>query len=145
MADLPVNPNSADAALGKDFLFYVNTGTTDVPVWSLVGGQRSTSLGRTADEIDCSHKTTGGWKVTKAGLRSWSMEFESVVILSDAGAAALDQAFNEGVEINGKFVYPNGDEFIGWGSVTDYSMETPHDDVATASCTITGNGALEKQ
>lgn len=142
---LPENPNSADASLGKDYLLHVNIGTVEVPQWVPVGGQRSTSLSRSADEIDCSHKTTGGWKVTKAGLRSWTMELESVVVLSDEGAAAMDQAFETGVEVNCKFEYPNGDEFVGWGSVTDYSMETPHDDVATISCTITGNGQLEKQ
>lgn len=145
ITNLPVNPNSADASLGKDYLLYVNTGSVDTPQWTPVGGQRSTSLGRTADEIDCSHKTTGGWKITKAGLRSWSMELESIVVLTDEGAAVMDYAFENGVEVNCKFVYPNGDEFIGWGSVTDYSMETPHDDVATISCTITGNGKLEKQ
>lgn len=145
ITSLPVNPNAADASLGKDYLLYVNTGTVEVPVWSVVGGQRSTSLSRSADEIDCSHKTSGGWKITKAGLRSWSMELESVVVLSDEGAAAMDYAFENGKEVNCKFVYPNSDEFVGWGSVTDYSMETPHDDVATISCTISGNGPLVKK
>lgn len=142
---LPVNPNGADASLGKEYILHVDIGTAETPKWIAVGGQRSTSLTRSADEVDCSHKTTGGWKVTKAGMRSWTMELESVVVLSDEGAAAIDYAFEKGVELHCKFVYPNGDEFIGWGSVTEYSMETPHDDVATISGTITGNGSLEKK
>ena len=90
ITSLPINPNKASATLGKDYLLSVNTGTNDVPVWSQVGGQRSTSLNKSAEEIDGSDKTTGGWKITKAGLRSWSMELESVVVLDDKGADAID-------------------------------------------------------
>lgn len=31
ITNLPVNPNSADASLGKDYLLYVNTGSVDTP------------------------------------------------------------------------------------------------------------------
>ncbi|MBF1130165.1 MAG: phage major tail protein, TP901-1 family [Dialister invisus] len=141
---LPENPNKASASLGKEFLLAVNIGTAAVPVWKNVGGQRSTALKRSADEIDASDKTTGGWKVTKAGLRSWSMEAESVVIIDDEGAEALALAFETGKEVNCKFIYPDGSAFTGWGSVTDFSIETPHDDTATLSCTINGNGPLTK-
>lgn len=144
ITSLPINPNKASATLGKDYLLSVNTGTNDVPVWSQVGGQRSTSLNKSAEEIDGSDKTTGGWKITKAGLRSWSMELESVVVLDDKGADAIDYAFENGVEINCRVEYPNGDVFEGWGSVTECSIEAPHDDVATISATINGNGPLKK-
>lgn len=142
ITQLPENPSTLAATLGKDFLLYVNTGTADAPKWSVVGGQRSTSLKRTADEIDGSDKTTGGWKVSLAGLRGWSMEAESIVILSDAGRETLDFAFNNGKQIHCKFAFPGTTNYIGWGSITDYSLETPHDDVATLSITINGVGPL---
>lgn len=45
------------ATAGKDYLIYLNTGTTEAdPVWTLLGGQRSGDLNRQADEIDASHK-----------------------------------------------------------------------------------------
>lgn len=139
---LPVNPSVSNATVGKDFLLSVNTGTVAVPVWTLVGGQRSASLSRTADEIDVSDKTTQGWKSAKAGLRSWSIDLDGTVILSDTGLAALEQAFMTGVEINVRLLYPDGSEQTGWGSVTEFSIESPHDGEATVSGTISGNGAL---
>lgn len=145
ITSLPENPSKANASLGKEFLLYVDTSTEASPAeWTLVGGQRSTSLKRSADEIDASDKTTGGWKRTKAGLRSWSMEAENVVILDDKGAEALNFAYENGKEIHCKFAYPNDVFYTGWGSLTDFSMDTQHDDVATLSLTINGNGALKK-
>ena len=56
---------STTASAGKDYLIYLNTGSTEAsPTWTLLGGQRSGDLSRQADEIDASHKTSGGWKST---------------------------------------------------------------------------------
>lgn len=145
ITSLPKNPNTASATLGKEYLLSVNTGTSDVPVWTVVGGQRSTSLNKSAAEIDTSDKTTEGWTVTKAGLRSWDMQLESVAILDDKGAEVVDYAFENGLELNCRIEYPNGDTFEGWGSVTSYNLDTSHDDVAALSATIKGNGPLVKK
>lgn len=139
---LPVNPSVSSATVGKDWLLYVNTGTVAAPVWTLIGGQRGSSLSRTADEIDVSHKTSDGWKSSKAGLRGWSIDLDGLVLLTDAGLEALEVAFSTGAEINVKFEYPDKKFRTGWGSITDLSIETPHDGEASLSGTITGNGAL---
>lgn len=82
----PTNTGSV-ATAGKDYLIYLNTGETEAtPVWTLLGGQRSGDLARKADSIDASNKTSGGWKSSLAGLREWSIDLESVVILNDAGS-----------------------------------------------------------
>ena len=71
---LPENPNAQSATtVGKDYLLKVNTGTVASPVWTQIGAQRSADLNRSADSIDVSHKTSGGWSAKKAGLRSWSI------------------------------------------------------------------------
>lgn len=138
----PTNASSV-AALGNNFLLYVNTGTTEAtPVWTLVGGQRSDDLTRKADEIDTSHKTSGGWKSSQGGLRSWSVDLENVVILADAGALFLEDAFNDGQLIQVKFEYPDKKYRTGWAAITDLSMSTKYDDVATIKGTLSGNGAL---
>ena len=139
---LPVNPSVSSASVGKDFLLSVNTGTVAVPVWTLIGGQRGASLSRSADEIDVSHKTSGGWKSVKAGLRSWSIDLDGLVLLADAGLAALEQAFMAGTEVNVQLLYPDGSFQTGWGSLTDFSMEAPHDGEASLKGTIGGNGPL---
>lgn len=142
---LPTNPSTSSATVGKDYLLHINTGTVAVPVWTLIGGQRGSSLGRTAEEIDVSHKTSGGWTSVKAGLRSWSIDLDGLMLLQDDGVAALDYAFMNGLEINVKFQYPDGTAQYGWGSLTDFSMETPHDGEASLSGTISGNGPISER
>lgn len=139
---LPDNPSQSNATVGKDYLLYVNTGTVDTPVWTLIGGQRGSSLGRTADSIDVSHKTSGGWKSTKAGMRGWSVDLDGLVLLSDPGIEALETAFNLSKEVNIKFEYPNKKYRTGWAAITDFSFDTPHDGEASLKGTLEGNGAL---
>lgn len=136
---------TSNATAGKDYLIYLNTGTSEaVPTWILLGGQRSGDLSREADEIDASHKTSGGWKSTLPGLRSWSIDLESVYLKDDKGAKFLEEAFLVGKQVNVKFEYPDKSYVTGWGSVTECSLSTPHDDVATLSGTIKGDGALSE-
>lgn len=139
---LPVNPSVSSASVGKDFLLKINTGTAVSPTWTIVGGQRSADLGRSADSIDVSHKTSGGWKSSKAGLRGWSVDLDALVLLSDAALPYLEKAFQDGAEINVQMLYPDGTVQTGWGSLTDFSLATPHDGEASLTGTIEGNGAL---
>lgn len=139
---LPDNPSTQSATLGKDYLLKINTGTTASPTWTQVGAQRSADLKRSAESIDISHKTSGGWSSKKAGLRSWSIDLGGLMLLADDGIQALESAFLQGKEINIQLVYPDGSVQTGWGSITDFSLSTPHDGAAEISGTIEGNGAL---
>lgn len=141
MGPTPTDTNTATA--GKDYLIYVNTGKTEAePTWTLVGGQRSGDLKRTADSIDASHKTSGGWKANLPGLRGWEIDLEAVYLMGDTGAKFLEAAFLAGAKVHLKFEYPDKTYVTGWGSITDCSLSTPHDDVATISGTIEGYGPL---
>lgn len=137
---------TSTATAGKDYLIYLNTGTTEAaPTWTLLGGQRSGDLNREADEIDASHKTSGGWKSTLPGLRSWSIDLETVYLAGDTGARFLEAAFLAGKQVHVKFEYPDKSFVTGWGSITECSLSTPHDDVATLKGTISGDGPLSEQ
>ena len=137
---------TSTATAGKDYLIYLNTGATEAaPTWTLLGGQRSGDLNREADEIDASHKTSGGWKSTLPGLRSWSIDLESVYLAGDTGAKFLEAAFLAGKQVHVKFEYPDKSFVTGWGSITECSLSTPHDDVATLKGTISGDGPLSEQ
>lgn len=137
---------TSTATAGKDYLIYLNTGTTEAaPTWTLLGGQRSGDLNREADEIDASHKTSGGWKSTLPGLRSWSIDLETVYLAGDTGAKFLEAAFLAGKQMHVKFEYPDKSFVTGWGSITECSLSTPHDDVATLKGTISGDGPLSEQ
>ena len=154
---------SNTATAGKDYLIYLNAGESDTnPTWLLLGGQRSGDLTRQADEIDASSKTSSGWKSTIPGLRNWSLDLESVYLAGDKGARFLEASFLAGKQVHIKFEYPDksyvtgwGSVHIkfeypdksyvtGWGSVTECSLSTPHDDVATLSGTISGDGPLSE-
>ena len=137
---------TSTATAGKDYLIYLNTGTTEAaPTWTLLGGQRSGDLNREADETDASHKTSGGWKSTLPGLRSWSIDLETVYLAGDTGAKFLEAAFLAGKQVHVKFEYPDKSFVTGWGSITECSLSTPHDDVATLKGTISGDGPLSEQ
>ena len=97
--NLPSNPDLGAAEVGKDFLLFVNTGTVSTPEWQMIGGQRNSGLTRQAETIDVSHKTSGGWSATKAGLRSWSIDLSGLVLLQDIGVHALAKAFEEGKDV----------------------------------------------
>lgn len=143
----PTRTNATSTATaGKDYLIYLNTGTTEAaPTWTLLGGQRSGDLNREADEIDASHKTSGGWKSTLPGLRSWSIDLETVYLAGDTGAKFLEAAFLAGKQVHVKFEYPDKSFVTGWDSITECSLSTPHDDVATLKGTISGDGPLSEQ
>ena len=139
---LPDNPNMSEATVGKDILDYINSGTIATPALTLLGGQRGASVTESADEIDVSSKTTGGYKSSLAGLKSWSMDLDALVMLNDDGVALVDQAYRQGVQLNVFIFYPDGNFQVGWASATDASYETPHDGEATRKYTLSGNGPL---
>jgi TP901-1 family phage major tail protein len=139
---LPTNPSTSSATVGKDYLLSVNTGTVGTPVWTLIGGQRSSDLSRKAASIDATHKTSGGWTTTLPGLRSWSIDLSGLVLLQDPGLQALEQAFNYGLQVNIQLMYPDGTVQTGWASITDFSNTNPHDGAATLKGTLEGVGAI---
>ncbi|SMC63219.1 phage tail tube protein [Sporomusa malonica] len=143
---LPDNPDTSSATVGKDYLLYVNGGTASIPVWKIVGGQRSSNLNRSADSVDLSHKTSGGWKTTKQGLKGWGIDLDAIILLEETGyeegVAIIEAGYMQGKDINIKLVYPNGLYRTGWTQVTDFPEEAPHDGEASLSGTLEGVGAL---
>ena len=139
---LPTNPDANVAAIGKDFLVYVNTGTVGTPVWTIVGGQRDTGIKQSADSIDTSTKSSGSWKYHVAGMRGWSFDLSGTVVLGDTGYQALKQAFRSGQQVNIKFLYPDGTFQTGWGTLSSFDITAPQKGEATLKGTIEGSGEL---
>ena len=106
--DLPKNPSTSEATLGKDHLLYVDNSTTATPVWNLVGGQRGADLTQDADSIDTSHKTSGGWKSAAAGMRSWKLEYSGLAVMGDDGLTILEACYRQGKAAHIKLEYPDG-------------------------------------
>lgn len=145
MSDLAVNSNAAEAEVGKDIILSINSGTSDEPVWSILGGQKSSDVKLKADELDTSSKTSSGFKTTRVGLKSWSLEIAALTILDDAALAILEQAYQEGVAVNIKQEYSDGTGQIGWAVITEMSLSTSYDGASELSATLTGDGELSKR
>lgn len=147
---LPQPTSTGRVVAGKNLFLYVNYGqdaTEASPVWTLIGGQRSTSVERTAEEIDASHKTSGGWRVTLTGLRGWKFSSEAVCLIGDAGVDGIEEAFNNGILAQFRLVTKDDSGNIikaqkGWGRITSFSQNGSYDDVCTASIEISGSEEL---
>lgn len=134
------------ATVGKNYFIYVNVGTDEDKnaQWVKIGGQRGGSLSRKADTIDASHKDSGGWKTTLQGLKEWSIELDTLVMVNDEGLEVLNQAFLDSQLVHLKFEYPDKAYVTGWASITEMSIDAPHDDVATYKGTLSGVGPLSE-
>lgn len=131
---------------GKNYLIYLNVGTDETTgaEWLLLGGQRSGDVSRKADSIDASHKGSGGWKSTIAGLKEWSIDLETLLMPNEESLTLLEKAFLEGEYVHLKFEYPDKSYMTGIASVTELSLNTPHDDVATYKGSLNGVGPLSE-
>ena len=125
---------------GVDFLLAVNTGTEEIPLWSVIGGQRSATFKRQADEIDASSKTSDGWKDTIPGLRSWGLEADALVLEGDEAYLKLDECYMNRKYVQVRYSRKDGSFWTGKATITDLSESTPHNDVATYNLTLSGIG-----
>lgn len=145
LAALPKNPDTGVAEAGKDTLLYILTSETGgTETWTLVGGQRNSPLKETANTVDASHKTSGGWATTIPGLKSWNISYSGLMIMSDDGLKVLDYAFRNDQQLHVKIEYKDKSYQTGWCYVTEFSNENSHDGVATIAATLTGVGAISK-
>ncbi len=131
---------------GKNYLLYINVGTDETTNadWLLLGGQRSGDISRKADSIDASHKGTGGWKSTIPGLKEWSIDLETLLMPNEESLVLLEKAFLNDDLIHLKIEYPDKSYMTGICSVTELSLNTPHDDVATYKGSLNGVGPLSE-
>ena len=135
---------------GVDFLLKVNTGTAEIPVWTVIGGQRGATLSLTAEQIDASNKQSGAWKTSVPGMMSWSIDADAVMLTDasglsiDAGRAKLLSVFASRELVHVRYVRKDGSKFQGYAAITDLSEESPHDGVATYKITLAGAGAPEE-
>ncbi|MBU2703877.1 TP901-1 family phage major tail protein [Sporomusaceae bacterium BoRhaA] len=144
---LPEEPDSTEGTVGKDYLIYIAAIRDSKEFWALIGGQKSGTIDESADEVDVTTKTTGGNKATLPGLTSWSIDFDTVVVLpgSNDGIEALKIAKRQKKLVKIKVRYPDNSYQVGWATITSYSIETPSDGAATLKGKLSGNGPLSSE
>ena len=139
----PTRSTAEDKLVGKNVLVYINYGegaTEAAPVWTLIGGQRSASLSMTADDIDATNKTSGGWGETYAGIKSTTLSIDGIIRNADDGYGALKDAYIDGEAVDICRFATDGTAERNWYNITELSCEAPYNDMATFSVTLGGVG-----
>lgn len=128
---------------GVDVLLMVEVGGEKVAI----GGQKGASLTRSAETIDVTDKTSGGWAESIMGLKSWSIECEGLVTLGDKGLEHLHTCFDNGTLIDAaiQVVGNEGYSYKGKVLITDFPEEYAQDDAVTYSVTLQGASALVRE
>lgn len=145
LSTLPENPDKSVASVGKDHVLKIDGGTSDKPDWITVGGQRNAPLDQTADSIDASHKSSGDWKQTVPGLKSWTCSYSGLRIMDDDGLKIMDYCFRNSKQAHVRFVYKDGRYQEGWCYITKLTKDTSYTSVATYTATLAGVGAISEE
>lgn len=128
--------------LGTDVLIFVNTGTSETPVWSKVGGQRDASIDRSTATVDMNSKDSGGWETSEPGRNSWSISCDALYAPSDAGVTALKEAWQNKEKVRVQVQEAGAATEEGEAVITAFNTSHPDGDNSTLSVTLQGTGAL---
>lgn len=109
---------------------------------TVVGGQRNASLEMSAETIDTTVKSTGGWASKIPGMKSWTSSCDGVYFLDDAGLTAAQTAFMNGTEVKLEFSNEEGLAYSGQAVITSMSVEAGQEDVVAYTISFEGTGAL---
>ena len=109
---------------------------------TVVGGQRNASLEMSAETIDTTVKTTGGWAAKIPGIKSWTSSCDGVYFVDDAGLEAAQAAFMNGTEVKLDFSNSNGLAYSGQAVITSMSVEAGQEDIVSYTISFEGTGAL---
>lgn len=117
---------------------------------TVLGGQTDCTLNRSAETIDVTDKTSGGYKTSMAGLLSWSVDCDGFVVLGDASYELIEEYFmnREPVEVEvriGGGTDADGVTYSGSGYIVDLPLEFGQEDAVTYALSIEGASALTKK
>lgn len=107
-----------------------------------VGGQQGATLNRSKEVIEATTKDSNGWKESVAGLKEWGIDADGLIVIDDAGYAALEDSFMNDTKLTVALVTPSGTRYQGEVIVTDFPLEAGFEDMATYSVTLEGSGEL---
>ena len=129
---------------GAEVLLQIKDGNDLVTV----AGQSGTTLNMSADTIDVTDKTSGGWKTSMAGLREWSIDQDVFYTIGDASNKLLMDAFVnrepiEAVIRIGKNDEADGTTFTGQVYITDFPLDLALDNAVSVSMSLAGASALD--
>ena len=119
--------------LGMGAKLYRNTGTHAAPVWAELTNVRDVTLNLETGDADVTTRSNAGWKASVATLKDASVEWEMIWDPSDAGFAAIKNAFFGNLPIefavmDGVIATSGSQGLRATMSIMNFSREEPLDD-----------------
>lgn len=121
----------------------------------VIGGQKGASLSRSAETIDVSDKTTGGWATSMMGLKSWSLDCDGFVTLGDEALTQLHDSFDKRTPLNVEIEignYNNGAggtqgayKYSGKVVIVDFPEDYAMDNAVSYSLSLQGASPLVRE
>lgn len=136
----------ANEVSGIDILLYIDVAS----VRTLVGGQRGVTIRHTTEIADAKHKSSGAWQNRKQTFLDWAFSGDVVIIGGDATRAELRSKWRNRQNIEVEIQYPpvapatSGIREYGTAVIADISDAAPHDNIATMTLDLQGNGPLNE-
>jgi len=128
---------------GKDILVYINTGTEESPVWTLVGGQKNASMDFSQSSIDTTDKDSNGWKERELGNREVKVDFDSFLIEDDEGWLELKKGLiGENHQKCHVKLETASYEYIGKFIMEDLNVEGANEDMGGVSFSLVSDGPV---
>mgnify|MGYP001170026328 FL=1 len=112
-----------------------------------VTGQQGLTVNLSADTIDTTDKTSGGWKTAMAGLREWSIDQDVFYTVGDESNKLLLDAYlnREAIVVDvlaGKAGEAGAIHFTGDAYITSFPFDFSLDNAASVSMSLSGASAL---
>lgn len=112
-----------------------------------VAGQQGMTVNLSADTIDTTDKTSGGWKTAMAGLREWSIDQDVFYTVGDESNKLLLDAYlnREAIVVDvlaGKEKEAGAIHFTGEAYITSFPFDFSLDNAASVSMSLSGASAL---
>lgn len=131
----------------------------EVETYKALGSATNHTLNVSREQVDVSSKDTGMYNDKIPGIVSWSIGIESLYVTEDFDA--LMDSLLAGEEIEAAFSLASNANAVtgkpkeGWTIdkggyegkcvITDLQVNTPHNDKATYTATLTGKGPIKKR
>lgn len=139
----PTRAASEEKLLGKYVLAFLNYGenaTYENPIWALIGSQRSADYSATADEIDLTDKTDGGYGDAAPGVKATELTIELIVKPQDETIKQLLDAQDDDEPVDILRWAKHGRSIRNWYSIISIEETANFDDACVVTVSMRGKG-----
>lgn len=123
-------------------LLLVNTGTSELPTWSPVGGQRNATLSEEVEEIDVTSEDSDGAAEFEPGQYSATIDADGLYVPTATGYVALKTAFRNKEKIKVRIQEDDTQTEEALCIITSRELEGPYDGESTYAVSLRVTGKI---